>query len=429
MFNLRPFFKYSALGLGVMLASAQAFGALEKGATASLSSEWEDNANRSSFDRESDLVTNVRLDLNAGEDFGKYEYGVLYNMEHRRYANGSFDNTNYLNGTAFLNLHLIPQRFFWDNRISSAVTLRNAAEPDIPDNRDQRNSIYTAPRFVVIRSVRDNFSVSANATKIMFREVGQNDNTRVGADAVYSHLFTPLVSGGFSCNGESARFDFEGDYDNYSCYINAGRRINNGNISLAIGKSVLNPEEGEKIDGLVYNARVNWAEENSSFYFTARRNITDTSFGIQLVGFDADFTPIIFNTEVIYLTRRTRAELGGSRTISPVTTLSGYLYWDLDDVEDNPADTTRTGIGFVYAMELAGDYRLRFNYRFEKTEFHELPEFQTIDFTSNYRLTLNRSFSRQIDGELFLTAEDRRADAAIDEYEVYGVGASVSYTF
>ena len=421
--------KYAVFVLGIALSCTHAAGAIDKSVTLSLSAEWEDNANKSSFNRESDLVTNLGLDVKVGEDFGGYEYGILYNIEHQRYQDDTFDSSNYLNGTAFLNLNVIPHRVFWDNSISSAVTLLNAVQPDVPDNRDQRNTIYTAPRFVIMQSTRDSLTVSANAEKIMFREVNENDNTRLGADVVYSHRLTSLVTSGVSCNAESASFDSDGDYENYSCYLNVDRRINNGNISLAIGKTVIDPDNGQKIDGLVYDARMNWSADNNSLYFTARRNITDTSFGIELEGFDQSFSPIIFNTEQVYLTRRSRAELGASRSVSSITTVSGNLYWDLDDVEDSPADTIRTGLVLNYSRELPEDCQIRFDYRFEKTEFNGIEELQTIDFTSIYRLTMNHSFSRNLEGEVYLLAENRRADIEIDEYEMYGIGASVQYEF
>lgn len=393
-------------------------------------SVWEDNVFRDSTNRESDISNRVYAILNADEDMGSYHYGASYDIEYRWYVDSSYDSATYLNGSAFADFLLLNRRLNWDNRIASAVSMRNASEPNTPDNIDQRNSIYTAPSINIINTQRDRLALGAHATKLMYREASDNDSTRYGADATYSHQFTQLFSGGLNCVGEKTEFKTESNYESHSCSITTSRVLNGGNVSLNVGKSRINPEVGEEIDGLIYQFRANWSSELWGWYLSSLRSITDTTVGLGLLlaqeGNNA-FTSVDTNTDLAVLTTRTRTELGLDYSINSAMTLSGVAYRDLDDIElDGAPDTLRKGASIFMEKDFPNNISTRLAYYFERTEIELI---ETTDYVSRYSFRLAKDFSNQLQVALELDAEDRRADLQQDEYEVYGVSLDGSFTF
>ena len=103
--------KYPSLGVVLFCVSSPGLAAVETGVTAGLSAEWTDNVSLTNQDRRNDWVETVDIGAELQDQETYYQYAVDYAISHERYERGSFDASTNYNGTAHLNLSIIPRRF------------------------------------------------------------------------------------------------------------------------------------------------------------------------------------------------------------------------------------------------------------------------------------------------------------------------------
>lgn len=412
------------------LGACSAFPAVEHEVNVGVGSEWNDNVYNSSYQRRSDFINQVFLDANLSSVDEVTEYGLSYGVRHESYARDSFDRNNYFDGTGYLNVSLLPNRLSWNNDIASSVTLRDSVEPNTPTNRDQRNSASSGLNYLLVNTNRNQLSASLSASIITFRETTQNDSVRQNAGLAWNHGFTRLFSGGFSCNAGKVEFDTQQSYDSYDCSLTAEKSINGGSIEASLGKSRIEPDQSEAVDGAVYSLSANWQSLPHHLRVTSSRNVSDTTVGMA----DLDFTgvgsqPIDVNTNVATLTARTRTEVDYRYYASSVMEYSSLLYTDTDDLYKSDLDTIREGFFLSAMRQLAGRSRIRASYQFERSQYAESTSSETLDYVRNVRLDFDKSFSDQFSMRCWVNAENQKSLVAARTFEVYSVGGQLIYTF
>jgi hypothetical protein len=399
--------------------------------TVGLNTEWIDNVFNRSYNRIHDTKNRLYLDIALNSDEREVtQYGMDYSISHESYLRDSFDRNNYFEGSGFLNLHLYPNRVYWRNSVSSAVTLRDSVSTNTPDNRDQRNNFSTSLDYFAISSRRDNLSISTSVNATQFREASQNDNSRYGLSVVWDHSLNSLLSAGASCNANVVEFDVVGNYKSYLCTVNVDQRLNNGDVLFNVGKRLVNPEAGAEIDGLYYSLQFNWQSGPNDISIRTNRDVTDTTVSFADLEFSAGaFTPVDINSDVLALVARTRTQLNYRYEFTGLTSVSTTAYRDSEDLYNSDQDTDRDGVTLSLNHALTADLDLDVSYSFERNEFAPGSPNQTVDYSNRYQLSASKTFTRHLVIVGYLGAENRKAERDVQEYETYSIGLDLAYTF
>lgn len=424
--------KYPSVGMMLFCVSVPAFSAVETGLTAGVTGEWTDNVFYSAGERRNDWRETLNLGANLNGAETVYQYGIDYNVAHDRYQRDSYDPITNYDGTAFLNLSLLPGRFEWYSSVTSSTTLLEGSGADTPDNRDQRDQFLTSPRLALIALPRDRVLLSGEAEKIQFRESEQSDSDRVGGDLAWTHLLSPLLDLTASASLQQVDFDLAEDYDSTNYRMGFVRRINGGSFGASVGQTTLTPEFSEEFDGLQYEANFNWGVDRHSVYAQASRDLTDSSVGLQseslvapgLETQDAD-------TNEVDLVTMTYFTLGYGYTVQGSFAFNLNVYHDEEASEDESRDIVRDGVGFIATRELGPEMRASFEFNYQRYDSHDqvMVPVDQVDYTRSYRLSLERDFYEQLTARLWLGREESDREVALANYEVHVVGATCEVRF
>ncbi len=392
--------------------------------------EWSDNVEAVADGGSSDMITNIYAQIKVAGKIRQVNYGIGYTVQNESYQKDSFGDRNYLNGSANLDWDIIPKKLFWNNSIVSRTTLRSSNSPDLPDNRDQRNTFVSQPGFILHPSNRDTVLVTASVSKVDFREDGGNNSDRLGSAIDWGHKFTTLTSGGVECNYESADFDQQVGYKSYDCQLNAVRLINNGKLEASFGQKVLNPDQGEDLDGSVYTIRGEWSKGAHSFYFVSTRDLTDSSVGFTRINFvDSVVKPVDIDTSDAKLVERTRTVVGLGEIFSPTFGISAFLFRDSEDVYASNDDTLREGLVVTFDKKLNWNYGTKADFQIENTTLQQGSPEEFDESYKEIRLELYKELTEELRVAGGVRVENQTADAATSEFEINTLYLDLRYTF
>ena len=420
--------KYPSLGVALYCISIQAFG-VETGVTAGLSTEWNDNVYLSSTDRQHDWLETLTLDANLNGSESSYQYGTRYNLSYKHYQNGSYGSNSYYNGNAFLNLVLVPERLQWYSSVESATTLIDSTQPNIPTNRDQRTTYMTSPMLTLISLPRDNLTLSAQASKVDYRESGQSDSDRAGGNLTWTHTLSPLTQFSLMASHQKVNFTTVPDYKIVSYQAGIMRKINGGDVEIDAGRSKITPNDGSEIEGASYTANINWSSQEHSWHFQAYRDLTDSTQGLSgSFGSTGFVTPTDVNTGQVDIIVRTR--YGLDYTYTPIATLriNSSLNWDDQKSKTRNADTLRKSASFGVSRDLSQDLSAGFDFSYEHNQTDQLLLSQ-IDIIKRYRITLEKDFQKKLKVSGWIGRQEDNRNLTGGDYEQHVIGAQINYQF
>lgn len=407
-----------------------ALAGVDSGFSVGAKTEWVDNIEKSSFERDSGVINTLLLKANLSDQESSYSYGIKYEADYRDYSGGEYDTNLYLTGNTYLNLELIPDRLAWNNKLRSAITERDSRLPSVPSNQDQRNTITTSPVLTLVNTKRDRVVLKGTLEKNVYRERSQNDSDRYKAYLDYSHAISKLALVGVACGFASADFDTDTGYDSLSCKLVSRKRIKQGVIAFEVGQRQVEPDRGDDFEGAEYSLTANLELGLDRLYVYSSREVTDTVDGF----YGSDFTRNSrtlqdTNTDLLSLTVRKRSEIGYERSFSSVSKASVFAFVAIDDLHRSDFDTEREGVGFNYFRTISATTSFEFYSLFQKTEFGggAVPLF--LSYSTDYLAALNRDLSEAFRLRGWLRAEDRRSKTETATYEAYIVGLSALYSF
>ena len=415
---------------GLCVATVNSFAAMDSEVTLGTSGRWTDNVFFDSTERRNDVLGEATLSITLQSLEEAYDAALNYQFIHDNYLRDSFGNENYIQGSGDLNIHLLPNRLFWQSNIQSEITRRDSVGVDVPANRDQRNFAETGLRYLMLGGGRDQVSIAPSVSATRFREADFNNNNRGTLDVRWSHSLNSVTDTGFNCEGEKVDFtEAAGDYDTARCNISFTRRLPNGAFNLDAGKRKINPAIGDTLDGVAYTLGWNWADAQHSFNVLAVRDLQDNTQSLGGADFIGGDGPIEVNTDLRSLSVRKRFEVQYAYVLSRTDQLALTGYLDSDDVYQSNLDTDRTGADLTYTRTLRPRLDGRIRYSFVKSEFAASTDSETIDYDDFVRIELNKTFSRQFQAFCGLEAEVRRAQLDVQDYEAYSAEIGFTYTF
>ena len=426
--------KYPSLGVVLFCVSSPGLAAVETGVTAGLSAEWTDNVSLTNQDRRNDWVETVDIGAELQDQETYYQYAVDYAISHERYERGSFDASTNYNGTANLNLSIIPRRFEWNNSIQSETTTRDSSALNTPENRDQRNVYSTSPSLVLLLLARDRLTLIGNAEKATFRESGDSESDRAGANLDWTHAATSLLDLSLNVGQEKVQFEQDEDYRSTDYFLGINRRINGGNIWLSLGHVTGEPEVSEETDEPQYEANIDWSNQLHSVTFLAYHDVTDSSVGASRFFEPSDDIdiPNDVNTDDVQIVRRTRYALSYGYGTESTYTISPSIYLDDEEAVDESSDTLRKGFNLLMERTISSQMRASFEFNIARNDNKDVVETvstQQVDYSRLYRLALARDFYESLGAEFWITREDADRELDAEDYEVHTVGMNVGMRF
>lgn len=420
----------TALVSGCLTIAFNCYGAMDSEVSVGTDVRWIDNVFFTESDKLEDTLVTLYADINLASVEEVTEFELGYEISREDYLEDSFDSQNYYQGTGSLNVHLLPTRLFWRTRIGSEVTQRDSIGADIPTNRDQRNYAETGLEYLLMNTGRDQVSILPSVSTIRFREADYNDSDRGGLRVSWNHSMSRLTGAGLNCEGEKVDFkNGEGDYDTLRCNVSLTRNLRRGSVGLDVGKRSINPEIGDKVNGMAYTLGFRWTERQHGFGVFAVRDIVDNTQSFFGQGFEGGGSPIEVNTDFKSIAVRKRYEIQYSYAASRTDRLEASVYRDVDDVYESNLDTDRTGLNLNYTRALTKQMEAKFTYNFLKTEYAQSTNEENVDYDEVYRVELGKLLSRQFKAYGALVADTRRAQIDGLDYEVYSAELGAFYTF
>jgi len=419
------------LVLSTVLLGGHAYAEVDSKVSVGLEGEWTDNVFLASTDKTEDFLTSLELGLDVTGREAPYEFGMQYNLRHDRYLDQSFGDQNFLDGTGYFNVSIVPRALIWYSGINSSVTSRDAVGPNTQANRDQRHALQTGISYNMFVSRRDQLSLDASVTGIRFREADVNDNNSAQVGVSWSHGISALSKASLGCSVNNTLYisdDFE--YNGYLCQLGYTRQLKKGDFEFNLGQRTMDLEDLGTADSLVYNMRLTWQETKHQFSILSLVDLQDSSQGLDNNGFSGGSNPIDINTDQRALTIRKRFETQYTYLMSRADQIRVVAYLDSDDIYKSTEDTDRTGIDLSYQRRFNQDYNGRLSYSFLKTEFAAGTPIEVVNYQDIYRFRLNRIFSNHFNAYGEIRAEIQNTDSPLgQDYEAYFFMLGMLYTF
>ena len=420
--------------LPLLLTAVAAHGApaIDKQFSIGVLNEWTDNAALAADNPESDMITSLHARIKLAGSTPFSDYGVSYMGRRETYQDGSFGNSTMLNGSAYMNFDIVPNRVFWRNSMSSNTTQRESGQPNVPDNRDQRHTLTTEPGVVIPVTDRDNVTVSLKGSRTDFREEGASNSDRYGGGVDWSHDLTPVLQGNVGCDHEVVEFtEKTGDYNATQCQLGGTRKIKGGVVSFYVGTKTIDAESGEEQDGTIFNVESQWQHQSHRLILIANHDLTDSSVAFTRINFvDSIADPLDVDSDNTKLVERTRLVIGLSEQFSNSLTLSGFLFSDEEDALESTDDLERDGFVVSLSKKLNWNYGFNTEYLFHETTFENGNSGNRVtEELLQARVALYKDLSKdfRITGGLLYEHQD--ADIPTAEFESSTLFMDLRYQF
>ena len=420
--------------LPLLLTAVAAHGApaINKQFSIGVLNEWTDNAALAADNPESDMITSVYASVKLAGTTSFSDYGISYLGRRETYQDGSFGNSTVLNGSAYMNFDIVPNRVFWRNSMSSNTTQRESGQPNVPDNRDQRHVLTTEPGVVIPLTDRDDVTLSLKASRTDFREEGASNSDRYGGAVDWSHDLTPVLQGNIGCDHEAVEFsERTGDYNATQCQLGGTRKIKGGLISFYVGSKTLDSELSDEQDGTVFNVEAQWDHQSHRLILIADRDLTDSSVAFKRINFvDSIADPLDIDSDNTKLVERTRLVLGLSEQFSNTLTLSGFLFSDEEDALESTDDLERDGFVVSLAKKLNWNFGFNSEFLVQETSFENG---NTGDRVTEELLQTSFALFKDVSKEFRVTGgmvyEHQDADITTAEFESTTLFMDLRYQF
>jgi hypothetical protein len=390
--------------------------------------EWTDNVFLSDQNKRNDLLEVINVGARAEEAEAWYTVNINYDISYEQYERESYDAETYFNGAASINLIPLPDRFEWLFSVESETTLSQSVLPDTPDNRDQRNTYTTAPRLTLLSLPRDDVYLTAEASKVTFRNATDSESDRLGGSLSWLHALSSLTGLNVSAGYEKVNFEVSEDYEREYYNIGFDRELKSGAFSISAGQTRLTPEFTEELDGLNFLASLEWGLDAHTLRIEAAHDLTDTSVAFE-EGVRTEFEQFSVddvNTAEVDIITRTRLTLSDTYSPNRTSSIYGEIYTDQEKSETDDSETDRAGGVLTFRREMRPGLNAELMLAYEKSR--ELPT-EIEDDTANIRLSLAKQFGEPLTVASWIEREDSDSDIDLLDYEAHRVGISLTAEF
>lgn len=283
-------------------------------------SRFSDNIKRSESGEKSDVENRIKLKISHKTDPGRCISDFNADLAYGIYANHTYDPEPYA-FIDWLGSCQIAERFFWDVTNETRDVVQNNTEPNTPDNRSRRNIFSTGPRYVWGVTPVDAISLSAQYENIEFSEPEERDSEAGIGSAVWSHLFSELLTGGLNLSTEHREYDNKEKVDRNTATLFFSKEFAATTISGSLGGTWLKRRffsTEQSFNGWVGDLRLErQINEASSFYVAASRQVTD-----ETSEFDFLFDGVTYTIEDTSAVEVSDVRGGYTRRFSDTSTLN-----------------------------------------------------------------------------------------------------------
>lgn len=415
--------------------------ATELDITAYSDTEYTSNARLATTDTKDDVIERIGLDVKLTEQRKRFNANANFRLEQEYYLNDTFsEQTNLTTGFGLFNFDIIEDFLDWRTSFTRTQTLSNAAGPNTPDNREERNVFKTGPAINYRINPGATLRLGANYIQVENSDDTAADTKRFDANASYIYQYNSITQ--FSLNGVYDEI-IESDIDdplqpesddeirNITLNVGMNRQFSHGNFSINVGQNQVHSDTRETVTGNFFN--VNLDRDQFLFHKLNLRyseSISDSSIGFDTleeqltVSPNPTVQPSLESVASLDIIKRKRLDMTVTRDIDAFQ-YSFSAFWTDLDYELQLNDEQSVGVVLLGRQRLKEHWTAGISYQQAQQEFIDQSQ-EGKNITHTYRVETDYQWTKSFSTTGFMAYEQRDNDKnVLREYEEFSLGVSL----
>ncbi len=277
--------KLKPLAFGLAIAGASCAQASEYSLDLGLRLKHSDNVSRSQANERSELEQAIDTTIRYSTSTPFVNAQLKYQAQFETYNQDTHDDEWYLDGSAQVQVNLLPQRLQWVFNHSQRTQTIDSFGSDSPNNLDERSQFQTGPVLNFDVTGVDQLKFSAFYIDTRYDKSDFQDSERNVGQVAWEHRTSQI--GVFSLKASVSDVEFlnhDFTYDNTSYGLEYQRKLKYGNFKAEVGNNEVERSNGANFDGIYSKASLNIELVESELAFRYLKELTDTSAGLGLSG-------------------------------------------------------------------------------------------------------------------------------------------------
>ena len=401
--------------------------ALELNASLNVGVEHSDNVSAQAQNPQSDLKTIVGAAINASHNSGGLESSANYQFTKTFYKEDSTDDQSSVTGSAKFYYEQIANQLYWTLENTRKSTIKDKAQGDTEENRDDRSITTIRPDYIFRPSSVDTVTTNLSFTDIRYQDASDQDSTRLGAQVNWQHALSKIDSVSAVLSFNDVKFDNEiSDYEYYRATLSYQAELSRLSYSLAAG---YNQSSGDLSDygGNYFSADASYKHSGSSWAVSALQELSDTSRGDNNDGL-SESNSSTSSTDVDVFERQSVELSYENENICGGCVVGVYAIAENEDYETIPRDNRENQLGanFSYQWTRA----ISINSKISWSEVAFINGTPGTDYENNtYQAGLNWKLSKHAGLRFNITFDDRDYEIDTQDYDELSGGISFNYLF
>ncbi|MCG8668493.1 MAG: outer membrane beta-barrel protein [Pseudomonadales bacterium] len=405
---------------------------------------WTDNADNENDDLV-DLKTNFAQEVGASIDLSHrarhYYASIDYSGVYEQNSYNAFSDDTILEGSAFVNLLIVPEVLHFTIATSSDSTVRNTQLEDTPENRDQETSVYYGPSLAMELSNRDVIVASVRHINTEFSERQSADRERYRSEMSWERAVNRKTSMVLSARYIDTEFDNnpEDDFVFKQVSYSINRRTAFGSVGFLVAENETlgERENAFSVYGEVRRVGVWSFELSKSTEDTASGDLGETG-GVQASeassgGSVDDSSPVQggdagTNTDSNDLVTAKSISLTWDLPLRSRYRSSISYIWEDDQYKRGTIpDEVRQELSLDFELTVTTRLTTSFELGFENVEFDDINQREDdtvrLGFGTSYRLNPDTSITGSVD------YETQDSNVEVNEYDSWSSEVRLTYDF
>ena len=222
-----------------------------------IASELSSNIRQQASDAERDRIDSAIAGLAYSEDTADFIGRLAGQVEHRNYANDTFDDETLFTLDASGLWTLIPSRLSWTLVDSARQVLLDPTQPSTPTNRAGANVVETGPDMFFHLSQRQRLVLGARYGNVYVGDTDL-DNNRYGVMLRGVHQMSPQLTASLNFEHLGVRYDDDEvneNFDRRDAYLRIESQRVHTRITLDGGVTNISRDRSGDLDGALVRLR------------------------------------------------------------------------------------------------------------------------------------------------------------------------------
>lgn len=400
---------------GVWLAHIPASHALRHDYAIGVEAEYSDNMTLTETNEEDEIGLSLLLGYSLDHTSSAIDADIRAMFDYANYLNNVFDNETLGSLRAAVEWRPMPGRFHWRLEDYFTQTLRDAAEPETPDNRINTNAFATGPDVYFRLAPATTLEVSLRRAEYYFENTDV-DSSRNIASVAWVRALRPTFDLSANIAFEDADFseDINDDFTRIDFFVRADTRRGLSTFVADLGATRIDRDKDDQVEGFLGRiAMLRQIGVNSQLHLEASSQYTDAGTDLLMAGgraFELDRSSELVTGD-IFFDRRLEARY--RRGTSERNWGVDALVRD-EDYEVVPRDRETYSVRFLFRRGLGQSTYLNGHVQLRREDYI-VTDLENKD--AEYRLGFERRLGRALTARLDYVFNTRDSSLTGGDYD------------